>query len=302
MLDAYKRYPFKVPLRTKFINVFRYFFTFRLPEKYLLKQLSRNGSGWWRKVMPPLYLYRPGSTREVMREGIRYTVDISRLIDHSIYFYNFQEVAWSNLFTVLKDNSYIIDAGANIGHLSLQLAKRCPNGMVYSFEPDPDNFNDLHRNVQHNSFQNIKLFRKALGAREGVATLYKIYRMNPGTNRILSQQPEGEFRSETVDVTTLDELDKQGIFKRVDFIKIDVEGFEGFVLQGAAGVIQKWRPVLFIELVDVNLKQQHWSSLSLAEYVERLGYTVLDAKYMQPLDKTNITYTDILCFPTTPAA
>jgi FkbM family methyltransferase len=297
MLGAYKRYPFKIPIRVKFFNTFRYFFTLAPFEKLLTNHLSHHPLSWCKKLIPPLYFYNPGSRRTVMRDGVHYSLDISRLLDHSIYFNNVNDAAWTNLFRMLRTDFNIIDAGANIGYLSLYFAKRCQKGLIYSFEPDSENFQDLSRNIQLNSFKNIRLYNKALGDKPTMARLYKIYASNPGANRILPDALKKDLPSEVVEVTTLDGLDEQGCFKKIDLIKIDVEGFEGFVLRGGQRLITRWKPILFVELVDENLQLHHYSSLSLVEYIESVGYDIWDAKAMKRIDKSNLRYTDILCFP-----
>jgi FkbM family methyltransferase len=297
MINAYKRYPFKVPARVRFFNIFRYPFSFRPLENILAGWLSRKKSFFWKKFIPPLYFYAAGSRRQVTRDGIQYDVDVSRLIDHSIYFSNLKDVAWDNMLTLLKENFYVIDAGANIGYLTLAFAQRCHAGMVYSFEPDSDNFKSLSRNVGLNDFKNVKLFNVALGKAQGTAQLYKLYESNPGANRILTTAPESNPAHEEVTVTTLDELNRQGVFQRIDFIKIDVEGFEMFLLQGATEMIAQWRPLLFVELAAPNLAVHNITPLQLIEFIESLKYTVHDAKNMQSLDKQHISYTDIICFP-----
>src|SRR5687768_11840505 len=161
MLGAYKRYPFKIPIRVKFFNAFRYFFTFSPFEKVLTSRLSHHPLSWCKKLIPPLYFYNPGSIRTVMRDGVNYSLDISRLLDHSIYFNNVNDKAWINLFKILRTHFNIIDAGANIGYLSLYFAKHCQKGLVYSFEPDSENFRNLSRNIELNSFKNIQLYNKA---------------------------------------------------------------------------------------------------------------------------------------------
>jgi hypothetical protein len=80
-------------------------------------------------------------------------------------------------------------------------------------------------------------------------------------------------------------------------LKIDVEGFEIFVLQGAEKLLQRFKPILFIELAEVNLNEHGFTAKMLIEYVERLNYNVLDAKTMDPLDKLKPNHhTDMLCF------
>jgi FkbM family methyltransferase len=298
MFGVYKRYPFPVPFRTKFFNVIRYFFTYPVLERFLVAQLAGGNSKWWPKFIPPVYFYQHGSVRKAKRDTILYDLDISKLIDHSLYFFSIQDKAWTNLFKVIKPEFYIVDAGANIGFLSMNLAKLCPQGFIYSFEPDSENFDYLQRNKNNNHFTNIHLFKTALGEKAGKAELYKMYDNNPGANRILSSQPNQNIASETIEIAVLDEFKKNGAIKKINLLKIDVEGFEPFVLKGAKEIIETWRPILFIELAEVNLRQQGYTARKLIELVESFNYSVEDARTMQPIDRDfDNHHTDILCFP-----
>jgi FkbM family methyltransferase len=249
MFEVYKRYPFPVPFRTKFFNIFRYFFTYPILERFLITQLSKGRSRWWLKFIPPVYFYKHGSVRKAKRDNIVYDLDISKLIDHSLYFFSINDLAWKNLFKVIQPQFYIVDAGANIGFLSMNFAKLCPQGFTYSFEPDSENYDYLSRNRDNNKFSNISLFKTALGEQPGKGELYKLYDNNPGANRILADKPNQQIVSETIEISVLDDFKKKGAIHKVDLLKIDVEGFEPFVLKGAQEIIQTWRPILFVELV-----------------------------------------------------
>ena len=297
IFGIYKTYPFRVPARVKFFNIFRYIFKFAFSEKYLVARLAAGSRKFWNKFIPPLYFYRSGSFRTAERGNIKFRLDISKQLDHSIYFYAIKDVAWENLFKILRPDFNVIDVGANIGLLSLTFASRCPQGIIYSFEPDSETFQKLYQNVNLNSFNNIKLFRQAIGARKTTGKLYKLYASNPGANRILQDKPAVSVPSELVEIDTLDQYDQLGYFSGVDLIKIDVEGFELFVLEGARDLINRWTPILFVELVEQNLKQQGCSANSLLQYVRQLGYVILDAKTMHPLKSSDHYYTDIICFP-----
>jgi FkbM family methyltransferase len=296
MFNVYKTYPFKIPFRTKVFNLVRALFLFKWPEKFLVAQLSRKRI-WWKKLIPPLYFYGENSFRQVARDEVWYQLNLRRMLDHSLYFYDLTDVAWSNLFKMLKPDFNVIDAGANIGYLTLQFSKRCNQGMVYSFEPDTENFKCLTQNMSLNDCRNVTSLQVALGKTNATASLYKVYRNNPGANRILDNAPPDAYAQELVSVCSLDDLDASGYFKKIDLIKVDVEGFEWFVLQGAANMIRRDKPILFIELADDNLHGQGYSSLQLLQYLDELGYNVIESTSMKPLARAEKYQTDIFCFP-----
>jgi FkbM family methyltransferase len=293
---AYKKYPYRVSLRNRFFNVFRYFFKIPFLERILIHKILK-GNIWWRKFTPPMYFYEHCTMRRAERNNITYWLDISCLIDHSIFFCTLKESAWDNLFKLLHRNFIIIDAGANIGFLTLNLAQHCYDGFVFAFEPDGKTFRTLKANIEQNGFKNIAAYQIALGARSEKMLLSKLEINNPGANRILPKNSIKQYDTEWVDVTTLDEFTSQLPIARVDLLKIDVEGFEMFVLKGAEKIIQKWKPILFVELSEVNLKEHGFSARLLIDYIESLNYEVRDARTMQMIDKSETNYhTDILCF------
>ena len=297
IFTVYKRYPFAVPARVKFFNLFRLVFRFAIFEKLLIS-LMLNGQGRiWRKLIPPLYFYPQRSIRRAERDQINFVLDISKQLDHSIYFCTVGDTAWTNLLQTVSRDFSIIDVGANIGFLTLQFAKRSPQGTVYSLEPDSETFSRLTRNVNANGFKNIKLFRTAVGAHAGTAELFRMYESNPGANRILPAKPSVPVPSEIIEVVSLDELDSRGFFAKIDLIKIDVEGYELFVLEGARNLITRCQPILFVELVDQNLRLQGCTSASVIELLKQMNYVTLDARTMRVLMPSHEYYTDVICFP-----
>ncbi|WP_163990844.1 FkbM family methyltransferase [Pyxidicoccus caerfyrddinensis] len=133
------------------------------------------------------------------------------------------------------------DVGANIGYLSLYLRSRIgPDGQLHSFEPEPDNFAELDANLRRNGLDNCHAVQAAVGSQEGMLTFA------PGLN---GHVPEDGAPGISVPVVTLDGfIAKHGV-PRVDFVKIDVEGFELDVLTGMKDVLaRRDKPILYIEV------------------------------------------------------
>jgi FkbM family methyltransferase len=131
-----------------------------------------------------------------------------------------------------------LDVGANIGYISLLLSRLVgETGRVYSFEPEADNFAELQRNVALNAITHCVPVNTAVGNRDGTIPFA------PGLNGFVCNAA-----TMTVPLVTLDSFVKQHGIRSVDFVKIDVEGFEGCVLDGMLGVIAKHHPTLYIEV------------------------------------------------------
>jgi len=140
------------------------------------------------------------------------------------------------LRTLLKPGMTVVDVGANIGYYML-LADQCvgPSGRIICVEPSVENLPELRRNIDANALRNVELHEVALGAENGEVGL------KTGINSGVAELGQAEH---VVPVQRLDAL----VSDRVDFLKIDVEGYEGQVIEGASRLIETFRPTIFLEM------------------------------------------------------
>lgn len=268
--------PREFSARTSFLNKLRS--VLRAPgiEPVLLKFVSgASAEARVAKLLPNHYQYPKPSLRSVNRNGIQFSLDISDLIDWAVYF-NLYEKSQETLFQMVKPGNIVIDVGANIGSTALRFAQKVgQSGKVYGFEPDPANFAKCQKNISLNSFGNILLEPLALGAEEANLTLFRVSPRNPGMNKIMDQPPdESAVKVRSVKLDTY--LGESGI-KRVDLIKIDVEGFELRVLEGAKDTIQMYHPALFVEVSDSPLRAGGASASELIRKLHSWGYAMVRA-------------------------
>lgn len=128
----------------------------------------------------------------------------------------------------VKPGSTVLDIGANIGLVSLRLAKRVgPAGLVHAFEPNPAMAGHLKASLEASRVCNVRVHQLALGEKHGTMPLC-IPDGNAGMASLVTDRVSGV--SVDVPVVPLDDL----ALGRVDFIKMDVEGFEDSVLRGFA--------------------------------------------------------------------
>lgn len=167
----------------------------------------------------------------------------------NIYFglYEFEDSIFLLHYTSEQD--VFFDVGSNLGHYSLLLSgiKRCDS---YAFEPVPDTYNQMVRNIELNELQS-KIHVKNIGFAEHEDTLF--FTTHRGTmNRIAKQKTNS---SVAVKVTSLDAFCEQ---ERTipTVLKIDVEGFEYFVLKGASALLSE--PELKVLLIEFNSSGQHY--------------------------------------------
>lgn len=155
---------------------------------------------------------------------------------------------WSEAETALctrevQAGMTVLDIGANIGYFTLLFARLVGSeGQVFAIEPDPYNLQLLRENVVRNGYRNVTVLPTAVSRQEGVARLFK----NPdnfGDHR-LGHGGDGR-ESVEVPVTTLDALAPL-LGKRIDFIKMDIQGSEGSVLAGGREVFGSAAPMKMV--------------------------------------------------------
>jgi FkbM family methyltransferase len=146
----------------------------------------------------------------------------------------------------------VFDIGANVGFYSTISARIVgPEGLVVAFEPLPSNVRMVFHNAALNLFRHISVQEVALGREDGRATF--IISSEPGWGRLASTGvPAGVIGKHDVRIARLDSLIRQGTVPRPDLMKIDVEGAESDVLEGAEETLKTARPILFIDLHKTN--------------------------------------------------
>lgn len=140
-----------------------------------------------------------------------------------------------------------IDVGANIGNHTIFFSTIFPE--VISFEPGPSNCMILKANLRLNRIGNVTLVEKALGAKAEVVVLGNNDPENTNAGfSVVSGMEASLHDSMKVEVVRGDdELARLGVINEISIIKIDVEGFEPYVLQGLEQTILKHRPIIFWE-------------------------------------------------------
>ena len=151
----------------------------------------------------------------------------------------------------LKPGMIVVDAGANIGLHSLFYSKRVGgSGKIYSFEPSKKNFSRLMAHVQYNRVTNIEGLCLALGAKHGSA---KIVDNEEDTSRTFLQSSlSNNGEASTVTLESLDAFAKFKQVERIDFLKIDVEGYEAEILAGARDLLTRQ----VIKVIQVELDER----------------------------------------------
>jgi FkbM family methyltransferase len=168
----------------------------------------------------------------------------------------------------------VADIGANIGHHTLILAGLVtPQGSVHSFEPHPDTFEELVANARRNGFDHVQCNNLALSSATGNATLYIGF--DEAVNS-LERTKYYDERKLTVVTDTFDRYVERAELTRLDLVKIDVEGAEPLVLEGAALTLEKFRPLLVVEFSE-HSQAFGYSDADLFDLLKSRSYTLFRA-------------------------
>ncbi len=141
----------------------------------------------------------------------------------------------------------VLDVGANMGYYVLLEARAVgQQGTVYALEPVPVTFQILKRNIALNHLTNVYLFQMALGAEDGEATMYVMKKLNWShlahdrwPSRRLQHLRAHARTTIQVPIRTLDTFLKEAEIPRVNFLRMDVEGFEVDIIQGGLAALTR---------------------------------------------------------------
>jgi FkbM family methyltransferase len=179
--------------------------------------------------------------------GYRLYADVSRSnVQRLLYLEGERFIAERHLVRgLLAPGMRVADVGANIGYYLLLIESAIgPTGHVTCFEPEPANVGELRRNVEANGLGNVAVAAAAAGAEDGTAAL------RSGINGAIVDSGGADH---LVPLVRLD----SALGSPVDFLKIDVEGYEGHVLAGSRRILAEQRPILFLELHPAAIAAPH---------------------------------------------
>jgi FkbM family methyltransferase len=155
---------------------------------------------------------------------------------------------------MIPDGNIILDIGANLGAMAVHLSRTHPNSTIYAFEPILQNIKTLEKVLHHYKIKNVKVVKIALGHTSGEIEMVmpvqhsaKLQGLSHVVHESITEFNEGEKYK--TPITTLDLfLKENNITIPVSAIKLDVENFEYFVLEGGHETIIKDRPIIYTEL------------------------------------------------------
>ena len=211
-----------------------------------------------------------------IRNKIKWSLDLNEGIDLSIFLFGTSEKKINNLKQLFKldQELTIIDIGANVGSISLPLAKIFNNSKIYSIEPTNYAFQKITKNLNLNKDlkKNISLNQLFLSKVNRPTKVWSSWNFDNNDNK--HKQHLGTLHSikkkSYITLTKFIDLKK---IKKVDFIKLDVDGHELDVLKSGEKFLKNRKPVIFIEIAPYLYPEFGYQCSELITYIKNLKYS-----------------------------
>lgn len=209
-------------------------------------------------------------------ERLDWTLDSGKVCD---------AVPWlDRIEPLISSTDIVFDIGANMGVVTNWFAKRCQH--VHAFEPHPDNLDTIKSQQELRNMKNITLHNIALGKDKSKMQLHvKQFHGHHSLGDVDNSQTVGKI---DVNVRTVDGISEELKIEKINFIKIDVEGFESDVLRGATNSLQNKKiDYILFELQDTILNSINRTSKEVFELIFNAGYQIIDLNGNSMIDNTD---------------
>jgi len=217
-----------------------------------------------------------------------------QLVDRQPYEPMFEET-----FSTIRKGWNVIDVGSAVGYYTIKAGLAVgEEGKVLAIEPHPQVVKVLKMNLKIYGLRNVSVVQKAVGNKKGRVRLYEgpsrggtsispppglsnpdvlflrfIEVLKKGQGRGMFQKALNRCRytpTRLVNIDLLDDIVEQAEVRRVDLIKMDIQGSELEAIQGSRNVIEKYKPTLLIEVH----RRWNWEPEELLTFLENLGYEI----------------------------
>lgn len=219
-----------------------------------------------------------------MKNSVKYI--LQKLLGLKTYLYVFARYKIKTLHSDKKENDFftflsllkdgqgdVLDIGANLGIMTVHLAKKLPNTTIHAFEPMPTNVHILKRIIAKFNLKKAKIHELALGDETGTAKM--VLPLNgqtvmQGLSHIKHDSITEWNEGQEVDVQ-LEKLDNVLNGQPIQGIKIDIENFEYFALKGADRILSANKPIIYAELWDNENRSNCFEYLKTFNYAIFVG-------------------------------
>lgn len=213
---------------------------------------------------------------EVVYDGVRIVLNPNDpVVSGALFLRVYERPETRFVLSVLRPGMRILDVGANLGYYTALFGvKTGAAGRVVALEPDPENFRFLQKTIQANRLTNVAAVQAAAGAEAGHLLLFRSAN-NRGDNRMYANELASS--SEEVRVARGDEiLAEQGI-EKIDFLKVDVQGYEGQVIAGLETTLRRSKGLIaMLEFWPYGLTQAGTDPVEYLELLRSWGFRIYE--------------------------
>lgn len=261
-------------------------------QQYQDDKITKKADESWNRLFNGTVLFEFNLNQDVKINLYKDSV-LSRLI-----YQGFEKEETEYLTKTLKKGDTFVDIGTNIGLFSLIASKIVGNdGKVLCFEPAPQTFFRLNENIKLNNFKNIESRNLGLSDKNGELSFYISDNGYDAWNSFAPSQDNKLESSIQVSVSTLD-LELKDVDKsKIKLVKIDVEGWEKFVLDGGKDFLINYNPILMVEFTEENTFNAGYSVYDIYDLVKGFGYfwyRIVDGELVKETKKMRYPYVNLI--------
>ena len=231
------------------------------------------------KILSKILIFFIGNKKKIIqRDGINYFVDLAEGIDLGIFLNIKNEKEIYNIGQILGDNITIVDVGSNVGSVTLPLAKKFSNSKIISIEPTVYAFSKLKKNIDLNPDLKKRIQLKNTFISNNKKIVNEVYSSwNLSNDSKKHKVHLGILKKTSKKVKKLDKICSK--IKKIDFIKIDVDGHELDVLKSGKKTIKKHKPFIYFEFAPYLYKEFNYTPQILINFIKKdLNYLFYDEK------------------------
>ena len=211
------------------------------------------------------------------------------------------------LRSLLRPGMVVIDAGANIGEITLVAAKMVGNsGQIYAFEPLREIADELSQNVRLNNFTQVFIQEKGLSDEPGNKVIFRASSdFHDGSKHeglaTLYPSEKRATKAGEISLVTLDDFCEQADIKQLNLIKMDIEGAELPALRGGMVTLRRFMPYIIVEVQQETASQAGYNAGDILAFLQPMGYRfdVIGRKgRLHSVDAATLRrFQNILCSP-----
>lgn len=224
--------------------------------------------------------YPPTNIKTKIQDGREYLVDLTNEMNETVYFLGeYEPSVTQTISSIVKCGDVCLDIGANFGWFTLLFHQLCNNknksknetGEVHAFEPMPPVFTALQKNWEiAGEPNNVFLNNLALGDETKEVNLYRFTDLPDGYSSLSNGMDKNNFKTFTVQMTTLNSYLTSRKINEVNFVKLDIEGAELMFLKGATKLfLQKTPPIFMVEMALGTTKNFGYLPNDLIEFIRQ---------------------------------